>query len=395
MAKCAFNIPDDLVTSVQDSNCTLFVGAGFSAMSGAPAWSELAGKVARRCLGPDESENISAVLEPPEILQICLNHMNGDKRGLVNLVRDVLEGCDLCIGRHHELLAHLPISTIFTTNYDSLIEAAFDEARVMYRVAVKDREYPPGQDCPPGTKCLGKLHGTFRYPDGREGDQNDFVLTEDDYEQFLEQDTIGLSLLKASLATGNCLFLGYSLKDRDFRRVHWYLRFRLQERAPTLYATMPPLGPSVQDFWRRRGVTLITVDLTSLAGANGLVGFLEELAQRVRGRSAAAPSRDHAGTLDPPIACIVHQNLFYVNRGLRQAREVLSSPQRIAAGELADLAAAMARIDRRVARSTCNLVCAVVQAATVRPECTQQDERRFRTIAGTFSNLQGVNCHEP
>jgi hypothetical protein len=131
---------------------------------------------------------------------------------------------------------------IITTNYDSLIEAAFigrDEPYdvVWYEAKARSEHrgrfiHRPYQEAPhviaePNSYAdiseerpvILKIHGAAD-PDDASADS--YVITEDDYLSYLTRSDISNELpatLKARLADSNFLFLGYSLSDWNLRVV--------------------------------------------------------------------------------------------------------------------------------------------------------------------------------
>lgn len=122
-------------------------------------------------------------------------------------------------------LARLPFKVIVTTNYDRLLERALGEAGREVLVVVQART---GFDAETmrlvderieessASVVVYKLHGTL------DSEATDVVIDEDDYIEFMR--AIALERLPRSilsrLADGVLLFLGYSLRDWDFRMLY-------------------------------------------------------------------------------------------------------------------------------------------------------------------------------
>jgi len=172
-----------------------------------------------------------------------------DREGLRSRLRR--EFCaNYTSGAVHQLLAEIAQGLeaagkgllVVTTNYDHLVEQAFDERGVRYHLVVHltDRTdkpgfvqwWMPGSDSPnedhtPGNLPLSLERGSIIYKmHGNVHPKNDrwdsFVISEDDYVDFLSrmggavQSAIP-ALLMEEFRARRFLFLGYGLNDWNFR----------------------------------------------------------------------------------------------------------------------------------------------------------------------------------
>ncbi len=187
---------------------------------------------------------------------------------------------------------------LVTTSYDLALEAAFLEAGeefdiVSYIAAGPER----GKFChirPDGSgrvvdlpntyatelslekrTVILKLHG--QVDRGPEREWESFVVTEDDYIDYLSRSDVAAAVpvgLAAKLRRSHFLFLGYTMAD-------WNLRVilnRLWSDQPLSYrswAVQPEAKPLEREFWRRRDVDVNEVPLEryveTLAAHAGLV----------------------------------------------------------------------------------------------------------------------------
>jgi hypothetical protein len=171
----------------------------------------------------------------------------------------------------HELLAQTtaPILVI-TTNYDDLIERAFAAEGREYDVVVHttDRKlgndilwFPYGQPTPNRivpkklnidlgkTSVIYKMHGAV---DRVESSRDQYVITEDDYIDFLTRMTknqVIPAIFTECFETRSLLFLGYGLRD-------WNLRVVLNRIKNSRTSWAIQFEPSLleQRFWQKRGV---------------------------------------------------------------------------------------------------------------------------------------------
>ena len=193
------------------------------------------------------------------------------------------------IGDLHRLLVDVPVpQLIVVTNYDTLLERAFDEAGKPYDLVVhsedtKDyanavlwRKYGAERATPiePGelarhvdlstTTVVYKIHGTLDSLDAT-GDR--FVITEEDYVDFLSRMTSQTAippLFTTHFRERSFLFLGYSLNDWNLRIV---LRDLLKVRSDKLPAWAIQRSPSPLEriLWDKRGVNIFDQTLDEFA----------------------------------------------------------------------------------------------------------------------------------
>jgi DNA-binding SARP family transcriptional activator len=183
----------------------------------------------------------------------------------------------------------VPHQLIVTTSYDLALEAAFLEAGEEFDVVSYIATGPargkfchisPGGDGRlvdlPNTYAtelslerrtvILKLHG--QVDRGPEREWESFVVTEDDYIDYLAQTDLTGAVpvsLAAKLRRSHFLFLGYTMAD-------WNLRVilnRLWSDQPLSYrswAVQPEPMPLEREFWRRRDVEVHELPLEQYAG---------------------------------------------------------------------------------------------------------------------------------
>jgi len=171
---------------------------------------------------------------------------------------------------------------IVTTNYDDVLETAFDNAREPYDVVsyVADGEHrgkfwhwspdagnrlvQTANDYAEVTTdkrtVIMKIHGAV---DRATADKDSFVITEDHYIDFLAHSDISSLIpvmLNMKMRKSHFLFLGYSLRD-------WNLRVILHriwgERKLSYKSWAVLLNPLPLDFefWRKRDVDILDLRL--------------------------------------------------------------------------------------------------------------------------------------
>lgn len=189
----------------------------------------------------------------------------------------------------HEYLAQLPgHRLIITTNYDTLLEQALTDAGKPFHLVVHPIErddwrgsvlwWPPGAEKPetPATNLLDidldsntvvyKMHGTVSTS---ASEWDNFVITEDDYVDFLSQMSGGNSaipaIFQAHFRERNFLFLGYSLSDWNLRVILNNLSRHLQAegRGADFAAWAIQRKPSLfeRKLWGKRNVEIFDQEI--------------------------------------------------------------------------------------------------------------------------------------
>ena len=183
----------------------------------------------------------------------------------------------------------VPHQLIVTTSYDLALEAAFLEAGEEFDVVSYIASGPArGRFChitPDGRGRLIDLPNTYatelslerrtvilklhgQVDRGPEREWESFVVTEDDYIDYLAQADLTGAVpvsLAAKLRRSHFLFLGYTMAD-------WNLRVilnRLWSDQPLSYrswAVQPEPMPLEREFWRRRDVEVHELPLDQYAG---------------------------------------------------------------------------------------------------------------------------------
>jgi hypothetical protein len=199
-----------------------FLGAGMSRPSGFVNWKELMRVIA-------EELNLDINRET-DLIALAQYHKNKRKtRHRINqlLVTEFTKEAE--ISENHRLLAALPVSTVWTTNYDQLIEQAFKEAHK--RVDVKRQDTDLAHSRPRTDVILYKMHGDVDAP-------NEAVLTKDDFAAFETKRGLFSVQLRGHLVSKSFLFLGYSFSDPNMDHILARVRALLGENKREHYCIM-------------------------------------------------------------------------------------------------------------------------------------------------------------
>lgn len=219
-----FDLPLDLVKAAHMRDVVIFAGAGISTEVPTAHPVTVMAAVLEKLGKPD-------IDSFPDAMQAFQQEFS--KTELVQMIKKKFDYVDSFrtlrwhARKFHRELATMPyIEDIITTNWDEFFEQECDAT-----------PFVSGQDLPlwnmGGRKVL-KIHGSISSP-------GSIVATEDDYRRRLEDlntKTLG-TLLKHLLATKTVVFVGYSLRDWNFRSIYSTLLEDLKDYAPRAYFVSP------------------------------------------------------------------------------------------------------------------------------------------------------------
>jgi hypothetical protein len=230
-----FELPQRIVDAAKSDQLVIFAGAGIS--TEVPAvFPTTVYDMARNRLeiapeGPEPSF--------PEAMQ-----QFQDRHGRTELVRMIRDKFDYINNfprlryharKFHEELATMPyLRELITTNWDTYFEEECGAT-----------PFVTGEDIAlyglPGRRVL-KMHGSI-------SNLASLVATEKDYAKRLEQLNTNVmgGLLRHLLATKTVVFVGYSLRDWNFRRLYSALRSDMKDYAPPAYLVSPLADDTTQD----------------------------------------------------------------------------------------------------------------------------------------------------
>lgn len=270
--------PDDwaiLTESIRARECLVFLGAGASTVPdgevGLPTGGKLSELLANDCNYPG--------IDKSDFLRVCQYYeLVRDGHSLRRAIRKQLSIPGLKPGKLHTLLASLPLKAVFTTNYDRLMEQAFQIGGKLPQVAVYNINGPPVpsiDNFSDNSPLVYKLHGTI-------DDLPSMLCTEDDIVQFLaciiSDDPPLIKGIKVLFENSTILFIGYGLKDwniramvramRGIKRKDWVRSFALHRRYDMSAAATADWEQSVMYWTKKENVNVLDTDA---------IAFVEEL----------------------------------------------------------------------------------------------------------------------
>jgi hypothetical protein len=285
---------------VDEGNVVPLLGSHLRRSTRDAAWHE-------GCGAPPDADDLAAALARQVDIEDAATHLAQvaqyvyETQGRADLYRPLTRlcgaGCDP--GPVHRFLAELPqrfeqvgidprYQLIVSTNFDTALERAFDEAHEPYDLAVYMASGPerglfvhfPYEDVTPktiavpnaypgfpideygelGRTVIVKVHGAV---DGNSGDfrwRENYVITEDHYIDYLSrspvESLVPIQILD-KLRDSHCLFLGYTMRDWSVRV---FLK-RIWGRQPLgakSWAIEPDVDTLEREFWTHSNVDVFT-----------------------------------------------------------------------------------------------------------------------------------------
>jgi NAD-dependent protein deacetylases, SIR2 family len=211
-----------------------FVGAGVSANSGIPTWSDLikifADKISyNKCTVckertsdcPDNNCRLKSHLCQEEYLKIPqyfydIDSSNGHIE-YENIIRNTL-ACDKPSNDLNDIILRMRPHHIITTNYDKLLEKSKEPNRQLYCVISKDEELLTLNK----TQYIIKMHGDIDCI-------GEIVLKESDYIEYEQNHILIQTYIKSLLIDHTFIFIGYSLNDYNLKLILGWINYLAKE----------------------------------------------------------------------------------------------------------------------------------------------------------------------
>ncbi len=239
------------------------VGAGASIAAGLPSWNDLVVGLRDDLSLPSESEDRDPRLLDP----LYIAEMYEKSFSRPSLLRKVVETFIAITipSKVHQAVARLSVQTIFTTNYDDLMERALETVGKSFHVINLDEDYVyyPASD----RVVVIKLHGDIKNP-------SRIVLTKSD---MLDYETTHPNLLgefKSSLKKNTALFIGTSMLDPNLERILELSVRELRENALRHYILVKGWNKNLELYYSQHKLEPLNFD-----DWNQVVDFLQELAK--------------------------------------------------------------------------------------------------------------------
>jgi hypothetical protein len=231
-------IPDNLIAEVARRNCIAFIGAGLSAGVGLPGWPQLIRQMIDWCdshgISLSNKSDIESFLKEGKLLQAAdaLHAKMGDDK-YHQFLKEVFLRPDLKPTEVHKILVKIPFTSAGTTNYDSLIEDGYREARPGESITVftqVDHEQL-GTALHAKRYFVLKAHGSIERP-------GTIVLGFKDYSRLIHRSEGYRTFLRTMFLDRTVLFLGFSMTDPELLLLLEELKEIFEGKTPIHYALM-------------------------------------------------------------------------------------------------------------------------------------------------------------
>lgn len=220
---------ENVAHQVENNACDIFVGSGISKESGVVSWIDFLRPLAQDIgLHVNETDNL------PMIAQYIVNSNSGNRNIIYSEINKVF-GKKYSLNPYHNIIYNLNFSTIWTTNYDMLLEEAYKDKNICVICSDKDL----GQSTVDKEIKLVKLHGSAN------GDLIDIVLTQEDYDMFYLKKAALAQKLRDTLLNKSILFIGYSYSDPNIRTVMVEAMKQVKDMTHEHYIIIPNIRREV------------------------------------------------------------------------------------------------------------------------------------------------------
>lgn len=295
--------------AVVAGTCALFVGSGLSVGAKLPDYEALIDRLLED-LEPravDDARKIDlksaeACLEAAQWYRHKFPQDHARRiRGILTELFDLEEARPSLA---HYLLLSLPIRKILTTNYDQLLERALEALHRFPLQVVHKGDVP--RTAERDLTCVVKLHGDVKVSDRDDVDGGGIVLSADDYAAFFERRPVMAAMLESLLLNHTFLFVGYSLRDPNFRSIFHRIDTILKEVHHPAFATVfGKPTEMVRELWEAKGLRLMAMEGEDApAQSRHLLRVLDALCVATLSQNRPLLHRDYHGEQTPAFRAV-------------------------------------------------------------------------------------------
>lgn len=222
----------DFVKDLAENNVAVFAGAGMSKSVGYVSWADLLREIA-------EEVGLSVDKEY-DLISLAQYHVNEHGGGKAKINRKILEefAQEAESSENHKIIARLPITTFWTTNYDTLIEDSIKAANKVVDVKYQIKQLANTR--PKRDVVIYKMHGDVHHP-------ADAILTKEQYESYYRTHEHFITALSGDLISKTFLFIGFSFTDPNLDYVLSRLNIQFGENNRQHFCFIKKQGKGSDD----------------------------------------------------------------------------------------------------------------------------------------------------
>lgn len=261
-----------------ENKAAYFIGAGISIPYGLPNFENLIRELAKGRIDLTIKSNHNF----PEIAQYILNASSQDKSLILKQIQSRFTiTYDNTKSTYLDFIAKSNVSTIWTTNFDTLIEQSLDSCGKRYVSKNTDTDFKKEFETTNSSEVL-KIHGDIY--------NNDIVIAKNDYEDFNLTHPVTIRRLEQDLLTKSLLFIGYSYKDPNIQSIINNVRQLTEGKSKNRhYMILSPEkkknNKKLQELWiqdlERYGIHVYLLE----KGFTELAEILEKICLKSKGKS--------------------------------------------------------------------------------------------------------------
>lgn len=198
-----------LIQKINTGNVALFIGAGCSISAGLPD-----GKTLTEALKLHFEACNQQLSDFMDVCQDIEETPPYDSLQVADFIKQKLDLFELTDA--HKILTKFPWSSIFTTNFDNVIETAYNTTKDRHKSCYPISNESPSVNISDRSKIyLFKLMGTVDSHDATSA----MVLTRSEYHNSIIKRNQYLKLLSDFIKSGTIIYIGYSFKDQIVKDV--------------------------------------------------------------------------------------------------------------------------------------------------------------------------------
>jgi SIR2-like domain len=255
-------ISKNFIKALQAKECILFIGSGVSKWAGLPDWDGLLRKLLEflsdRGLDEKERSEIYDIIQQGDLItaaSLCRYKMRGSD--LRDFIDEIFINSKPRPQEIHKILVNLGPDSFITTNYDRLIEEAYQKEHDGLVLA------PVNNDQAVEQAAIIK-HGSSRFiftPHGRMDEVETIIFSREDYRKIQFGSKSSTNCLEHLFVSRPVVYIGFSLKDPDFLMIKDQIASTYSCYEREHFAILPDISEIMKQFWRDKyGINIISYE---------------------------------------------------------------------------------------------------------------------------------------